>query len=667
MAVSLFGTPVSAPTLKETSSVIGDFQSGNFERAIQQSEALISKYPKNRVGPEILAAIHRARQEHAKALPYMRRVVDLHPKDAKAQFNLANTLRDLGQSEEAAKHYRQALKIDPELPNGFYHLGNMQHEIGQVDLAEGSFRKALNKSPEHIECLNNLGHLLQDSGRFEEAKAIYDKALAISPGHEGITFNRIDLLSEMGCTADALEASTQLLSKSPKFANALNQRGHILLDSGDVESAMEAFKAAVDADPNSMTCRSSYLFNACYAPKVNAQEMMQRAVEFGNACQNLIQAINQPWTGAMETSVLRVGFVSADLRNHPVGYFLESVLSQLKSDSIELVALSTNPYQDELTSRIRPFFSQWHAIGHMTDPDAAAHVRQLGLHIVIDLSGHTVGNRLPLFAYRLAPMQISWLGYFATTGVKEIDYLIADPHCVPEQIESHFTESIWRLPQTRLCFTAPTAEAKVGPLPALANGHITFGSTSNLLKLNDHVIALWSQILQQVPGSKLLLQAKQLGAEKVRTHLAERFAAHGVGAERLVIVGPAKREQYFHTYDKIDFCLDPFPYPGGTTTAESLWMGVPVLTMDGDTLLSKQGVSIHRNVGLDDWIALDERDYIAKAVAHAGDVDSLAELRKALRAQVLASPLYDAKSFAQQFEQALWAMWDKKKGAPSVE
>jgi protein O-GlcNAc transferase len=667
MAVSIFQNPDSAPTLNEKRSVLNDFQTGNYESAIQQSEGLISKYPKNRIGPEILAAIYRARQEHAKALPYMQRVVDLHPKDAKAHFNLANTLRDLGQSEEAAKHYRLALKIDPDLPNGFYHLGNMQHEIGQVDLAESSFRKALSKSPEHIESLNNLGHLLQDRGRFDEAKAIYDKALEISPGHEGITFNRIELLSEMGCVAEALEASRQLLSKSPEFANALTQRGHILLDSGDIASAMDAFKAAVDADPNSMTCRSSYLFNACYAPSGNAQEMVRCAMEFGNACQNLVQAINQPWTGAMETSILRVGFVSADLRNHPVGYFLESVLSQLKSNRIELVALPTNPYQDELTSRIRPFFSQWHAIGHMSDQDAAAYVRRLGLHIVIDLSGHTVGNRLPLFTYRLAPLQISWLGYFATTGVKEIDYLIADPHCLPKQIESHFTEKIWRLPHTRLCFTAPSAKVKVGPLPALANGHITFGSTSNLLKLNDRVIALWSQILQQVPGSKLLLQAKQLGAEKVRAQLVERFAANGISSERLVIVGPAKREQYFHTYDQIDFCLDPFPYPGGTTTAESLWMGVPVLTMDGETLLSKQGVSIHRNVGLDNWVALDERDYIAKAVAHAGDVGSLAELRKALRAQVLASPLYDAKSFAQQFEQALWAMWDEKKSAPGFD
>jgi len=276
--------------------------------------------------------------------------------------------------------------------------------------------------------------------------------------------------------------------------------------------------------------------------------------------------------------------------------------------------------------------------------------------VLIDLSGHTAYNRLPLFAWKPAPIQVSWLGYFASTGVNEIDYLIADPWTLPESEGVYFTEKILRLPETRLCFSVPNVDVSVSPLPALSNGRITFACFNNLVKINDAVVGVWARILNALPDSRLFLKTKQLKDFFVRQNVIARFAAHGVGADRLILEGPVLRAEYFRAYHRADITLDPFPYTGGTTSAESLWMGVPVLTLAGASFLSRQGVGLLMNAGLPEWIAADADDYVVRALSHAGEVSSLAMLRGQLRQQVLASPLFDAKRFARHFEDALFSI-----------
>lgn len=278
----------------------------------------------------------------------------------------------------------------------------------------------------------------------------------------------------------------------------------------------------------------------------------------------------------------------------------------------------------------------------------------------MDLSGHTDHNRLSMFAWKPAPVQASWLGYFATTGVGAIDYLIADSWTLPKSEEVNFTEKIWRLPETRLCFSEPEqteSTLRVSALPALTNQYITYGCFNNLTKMNDVVVALWSRVLAAVPGSRLFLKAYQLKEVSERQRTIERFAAHGIGSERLILEGPNSREAYFSAYHKVDIALDPFPYTGGTTSAESLWMGVPVLTLAGERFLARQGVGLMMNAGLSEWVACDADDYVARAKSHAGDVQRLAALRGGLRQQVLDSPLFDAPRFAKHFEAALRDMW----------
>jgi predicted O-linked N-acetylglucosamine transferase (SPINDLY family) len=244
--------------------------------------------------------------------------------------------------------------------------------------------------------------------------------------------------------------------------------------------------------------------------------------------------------------------------------------------------------------------------------------------------------------------------------VPEIDYVLGDPHVTPPQDDDYFTEKVWRLPETRWCFTPPNADVEVSVPPAVNNGYATFGCFNNVTKVNDEVMALWTKVLNAIPNSRLLLKAKQFRDHLVRESIIQRFAAQGINSKRISLEGPEVRQKYFAAYNKIDITLDPFPFTGGTTSVESLWMGVPLVTLAGGSLISRQGVGVLMNAGLPDWIAEDEESYLAKAVLFASDLDKLVMLRSGLRSQVLASPLFDAPRFARNIENALWAMWNQR-------
>jgi len=295
----------------------------------------------------------------------------------------------------------------------------------------------------------------------------------------------------------------------------------------------------------------------------------------------------------------------------------------------------------------------------MDDERLVQSILEDGIGILIDLSGHTAHNRLPVFAWKPAPVQVTWLGYLATTGVSEIDYVVADDWTFPVSEEENFTEKVWRLPESYLCFTPPSDGLDAGPLPAISNGYITFGSFNNLSKINDAVVALWSRVLVAVPNSRLFLKAKQFKETAARHRIIERFAAHGIGAERLILEGRVPRADYLSSFRRVDIALDPSPYPGITSSVESLWMGVPVLTLAGNRFLSRQGVGLLMNVGLPEWIAESEDDYVTRGAAHASDLQALSSLRSELRRRALVSPIFDAPRFARRLEVALRGMWQK--------
>jgi predicted O-linked N-acetylglucosamine transferase (SPINDLY family) len=356
---------------------------------------------------------------------------------------------------------------------------------------------------------------------------------------------------------------------------------------------------------------------------------------------------------------LRIGLVSGDLHNHPVSYFLESIIYHLNPEKVQLFAYTTRHIEDELTARIKPYFEQWTDITTLNDITAAQKIHNDGIHILIDLAGHTAFNRLPIFAWKPAPIQVSWLGYFASTGLSFIDYFLADPIAVPESNLKHFSEHVWYLPYTRLCFTPPAADIyqEQTPLPADRNGFITFGCFQSLSKINHKMVSLWANILQECPNSKLMFKNNQLKDRAAKQELIDKLIVCQITMDRVIFAGGSPREAYLSTYGLVDFMLDTSPYPGGTTTCEALWMGVPTLTLTGDTLLEKQGMGMLTCVGLQDWVAYNEDDYTLKAITHAKNINNLRQLRLQLRETMKKSPLVDATRFAKHLESVLEQMW----------
>lgn len=592
-----------------------------------------------------LALSREGRFEEARVS--LEQALSLMPRFPEALLNLGNALAGLGRDSEAVERYRQALLLRPNWP-----VAQRRREEALLRMdTEPALHELLQCQPEHLIAHANLALLLQREQRFDEAIARYDQALSLYPDNSLLVGNRGNALLGAGRAQEALAQYKKAIALEPKVPQHRANLGRAFKALGRIEEADACYREVIELAPNDFAARSDLLLLRSY---FTGQSVLTAARDFGEA----VRAAAQPfstWT-RHGGKALRVGLVSGDLRTHPVGFFAESVLAALAARGVELFVYSSVAVHDALSARIRAHCQAWREIFGVGDASAAALIHNDQLDVLLDLAGHTANNRLPLFAWRPAPAQASWLGWCATTGVAEIDAYIGDPWITPEQAQRDFTEKLLPLPESFLCFTPPQFEIDAGPVPALTEGHVTFGCFNNLPKLNERVIALWSRLLQALPTARLLLKNAALGAERTREDLLARFAAHGTSADRLTLEGASPRRDYLASYHRVDIALDPFPYPGGTTTADALWMGVPVLTLPGASALSRQGESLLCNVGLPDWVARDEQDYIDRAAGHASDLSALAALRAGLRQRQLASPLCDAPRFAAHLEAALLSL-----------
>jgi predicted O-linked N-acetylglucosamine transferase (SPINDLY family) len=595
------------------------------------------------------------------------RALEINPDLVEARTNLGNTLQALfnrgnvlmgsGQLDGAVVCYRRVLELQPDYAEAHTTLGVALKELGQLDGAVASYWRALEINPDLAEAHSNLGFALQDLGQLEGAVASYRRALELKPDFAEAYNNLGNALKELG-QFDGAEASyRRALELKPDFAEAHNNLGNALKDLGQFDGAEASYRRALELKPDHAEAHSNLLFVLNYTAGQLPSYYLEQARQYGRIVSGKVGARFSAWQCAARPERLRVGLVSGDLLNHPVGFFLEGLLAHIDQARIELIAYPTHHKEDELTARIRPYFSAWKPLIGKSDEAAARLIHADGVHILLDISGHTAHNRLPVFAWKPAPVQASWLGYFATTGVAEMDYILVDEVGVPEAQRQQFTESIWYLPDTRLCFSAPGVELPVAPLPALSNGMITFGCFQNLAKVGDDVLATWEDVFAALPDARLRIQCKQLGEQAQREQLLQRLKRHGIDPARVELHGAVSREDYLAAHAEVDLILDTFPYPGGTTTCEALWMGVPTLTLAGDSLLARQGASLLTAAGLEEWVAASKEEYIAKAIVLANDKSKLATLRAGLRQQVLVSPLFDAPRFARNFEDALWRMW----------
>ncbi|MBL0143647.1 MAG: tetratricopeptide repeat protein [Betaproteobacteria bacterium] len=629
----------------------------DFFRFEALARTIAERFPEHGLGWKALgvAALHLGRREEA--IAPLRNAARLLPGDAETQGNLGNVLLEVGLLGEAEATLRRAVVLQPRDAQAHVRLGRALCALHRYPEAEAEFSDAVALRPDSADARCGLGQVMFSRGRLAQAEAAYRQALSLKPDHREAYAGIGALLVGGQRLAEAEAHCRAALTRDPARVDAHDDLGTILLKQGRLAEAEASYRRALAVQPDHLESRSCLLFLLHYAATLPPEVLLEESRAFGALASGRASRPFTAWTCDPGADRLRVGLVSGDLRQHPVGYFLESVLAHSDPRRIEWVAYPTYADTDEVSGRLRKHLSGWHSLAGLSDEGAARRIHEDGIHVLIDLSGHTVHNRLPVFAWRPAPVQVTWLGYFATTGLAEMDYLLADKVTLPPGLQSRFTETIRYLPDTRLCFTPPDTAEEPAPAPALANDFATFGCFQALPKITDDVLHAWGRILASCPRSRLRLQNESLSDAGVVASLKVRLAAQGIDSGRVDMHGFAPRSQYLAAHAQVDFLLDTFPYPGGTTTCEALWMGVPTLTLAGESMIARQGASLLTAAGLADWVATSRDDYVSRAIALSGNLPHLAALRQGLRDQVRGSALFDAPRFARNLEDALQALW----------
>jgi len=602
-----------------------------------------------------------------------------------------------GRLHDAELGYRAILARQPRHADALHLLGLVAHQVGDDPTAEGLIRGAIAVAPRNPAYHGNLGVVLLRMRRIQDATTALRTAIRLNPADFGAQSNLGVALSALGDHAGAVRAAGAALRLRPGDSPTLCNRGQFLEKAGEYTQALDALDAAIRADKDSYTAhlaRGNLLvvlgrprealeaFDVAIALRPADRRASQARIitmnylpgatmaAIGETARHLAPAVAQvppaPFAGLDRSSgrALRIGYVSADFRNHPVGYFLRGVLAARdRADTV--VFLYDNGLDDDpMTAALKADADHWRQIAALDDDQAAQAIRSDGIDILVDLSGHTQGNRLGVFARRAAPLQAAWLGYFGTTGVAAMDVVIADRHVLAPADETSFCERVVRLADSYLCFSPPIEAGPVAPLPSGLDRPITFGCFNNRAKLNEDVLALWARVLAAVPNARLLLKSAQYADKGVRREIAHVFRVAGIAPERIQFEAASPIAAMFDAYGRVDIALDPFPFAGGATTAQALWMGVPVVSLIGQTWPGRQGASLLSAAGFPDWATRDPDGYVTIARALAMDRPRLIALRLGLRAALAASPLCRADRFAAHLGRAYRAMWQTFLAAP---
>jgi predicted O-linked N-acetylglucosamine transferase (SPINDLY family) len=465
-------------------------------------------------------------------------------------------------------------------------------------------------------------------------------------------------LFEQGLIFESIEQYRQVLLLEPGNAEYHYNLGVALRNYGDAEGAAEEYRAALRLRPNDLMAHSNLLFLLSYHVLCSPEEMLREHREWDRVqgAEGRAHRYEHRADSGKDKQRLRIGYVSPDFRRHSVSYFFEPLLAQHDRALVEVTCYAEVARGDAMTERLQGLSDHWCNTVGMSDAQLAQRIYADGIDILVDLAGHTGKNRLRAFTFKPAPIQCSYLGYFATTGLAAMDYWLTDEVLTPADTVEQSSETIYRLPRSCLVYEAPDVAPAVVERPA--GGPVTFGSFNDLSKVSAAAVEVWSEILRRVPGSRLLMKARQLAGEAECSAWEARFAAQGIEAERLILRSRTEGQaEHLAMYGEVDIALDAIPRTGGATTAEALWMGVPVISLAGERFIERLSATMLNAVGLDELVAMTTADYIEKAVALAGDAERQRVLRQGLRARMASSPLCDARGLAQALEAAYQVMW----------
>jgi predicted O-linked N-acetylglucosamine transferase (SPINDLY family) len=630
-------------------------QAGRLQEAERIYRQILAQDPKHADAMHFLGVIAHQAGRADEAVDLIRRAIALWPNYAQAHSNLGNALKDNGQQDEAIAAYRQAIALNPSLPEARYNLGNVLKDKGQIDEAIAAFRQAIALRPNYAEAHYNLGDALEDKEQYDEAIAAFGQAIALNPNLPEAHSHLGNALRDKGQLDGAIAAYRRAIALRPNYPEAHNNLGNALMETGRLDEAIISYRRAIELKPDLREPHSNLLFLIHYHPGYGAAEIHAEARHWNQRHAEPLKKLIRPHTNDRDPERrLRVGYVGADFREHCQSFFLLPLFSHHDRSAFEIFCYSRVSRTDAIAAQIGGMVTAMRPIVGLSNQSAADRIRADQIDILVDLTMHMSRGCAAIFAHKPAPVQAAWLAYPGTTGLDAMDYRLTDPHLDPPGVDHLYSEKSVRLPETFWCYDPLCGNIDPQPLPAIRNGFITFGSLNNFCKVNEGVLRLWGQVLKAVNRSRLTILCPE-GSH--RQTLVELLRRDGISGDRIELVAARPRRAYLDLYHRIDIGLDTFPYNGHTTSLDSFWMGVPVITLVGQTVVGRAGLSQLTNLGLSELAARTPEQYVEIAADLAGDLPRLAELRRTLRARMQASPLMDAGRFARNIEAAYRKMW----------
>ncbi len=674
---------------------------GNYVDAEKLAMAMTRDYPRVAIGWKLLGVVLQQTGRDKDALWPMQKAAELTPRDAgnfndlgvlqkklgrlkdaeasyqhalilnpgmaDVRYNLGNLLRERGLFKEAADCLRQAITLKPDYADAHISLGLVLRNQGKLAEAETCYRTAITLAPGSAVAYSNLGSVLHDLNRFPEAENSYRQAIALQPGLAAAHNNLGVTLRILGQLRAAEETLRRAITINPNYPEAYNNLGNILREASRVEEAIGCYRQALKLKPDYAMAYSNLLFSLNYAAMATPEEVLPLARRWEQSVlspQARREAHRRDFfRHGRFRKPLKVGYVSGDYLQHAVSYFIGQVFKHHDRARVEIYAYSNNAFQDEVTKRIRSQVDQWVEVSGISDDHCVERIRADGIDVLIDLSGHTAYNRLGVFARRAAPVQAHYLGYFASTGLTEMDYWIGDDIITPSEMDKDFSERVWRLPRLYLCYEENSDAPKPEWRPA-DHGTLWVGNFCNLAKLTSATFDLWAKVLRSLPQMNLLLKTKEFAEPGNRQHVISALVQRGIEASRIELHDRHSTPDWnahMAFYNRLDMVLDVVgANRGATSTCDALWMGLPVISMTGDRMADRMTTALLYSIGRKDFIARNDEEYVSIVHRVAYDIEMRKEMRYYQREQMRQSPICDGPGLARALEDSYETMYKQR-------
>lgn len=633
-------------------------RAGDAVEAEKQYRRALLLEPANPAALALSGSLALTSGDAPRAAALLERAVRFAAPNAGLFINLGEALRRVDRKPEAVTAFRRASQIDPSFAEAHYNLGLTLDQLGERQEAASELEIALSLRPDLPKGITLLLQLLRDLADYQRAIAVYQRLAPKAPESAELEAAVANVLADVFRLDEARAHFLRALELAPESAAIHADYAAVLAEGAEIALATQTLRRAIELDPQHALAHGALVYLLPFEAGTKPEAIATEARSWGARHAAALPRARHDYKEKPAGSKLRIGYVSPDFRLHPSALFVPPLLREHDRSAFHVVCYSNARRPDDITAKIRVLADEWRDISQLDDDAAVSLIQADGIDILVDLAMHGAHHRLFVFARKPAPIQATWLAYPGTTGLEAIDYRLSDPWLDPADVdERHYSERTLRLQDTFWCYEPLAPEPEVHGLPAAANGHITFGCLSSFKKVGKGAVTLWARVLTSVPTARLLLVAPLGGA---RERLLHGFAEAGVERERIELVSHMPRQQYLETYGRIDCCLDTTPYAGGTTSLDALWMGVPMITLAGETVASRSGASLAHNLNLPELVARTPEQYVERAAELVRDLRKLGELRAGLRGRLQRSALMDAPRFARSMEAAyreMWARW----------